>query len=213
MQGVYKNKAIYHLAKDKVMKRLIREYDILEEKYKNPNIFLDLVNAIVNQQLSGKAAATIFEKFKSVFKNKLSIEPDDILKISDDKLRLCGISFGKISYIKGLCKAVKSKTIDIENLYKKRDEEIIEELTKLKGIGRWTAEMILIFSLRREDVFSAGDLGLRNAVSKWYGVGVKDREKIEEISKCWSPYRSFASKILWRSLEKKNNLKISKNKK
>lgn len=95
------------------------------------------------------------------------------------------------------------KSLDTEKIKKLQDEEVIIELTKLKGVGRWTAEMILIFSLRRPDVFSIGDLGLRNAVSLHYKVKRDNLKKIEEISKNWSPYRSYAARLLWRSLNNK----------
>lgn len=192
------DKALRHLRKDLVLRKIIKEYNI-EELNGKTDLFQDLIESIINQQLSGKAATTIFNRFKLLFNNK-SIEPKQVLKTSDKKIRKCGISYPKIKYIKGVCQAIVNKSLDIKKISSLTDEEVVIELTKLKGVGKWTAEMILIFSLRRPDVFSVGDLGLRNAVSLHYKIDRKNIKRIEEISKKWSPYRSYASRLLWRSL-------------
>lgn len=168
---------------------------------KPPDYFIDLVESIIGQQLSGKAADTIFARFKKLFSGQ-KITPDKLLKIPDQKIRDAGISFGKISYIKGIAKAVVDKQLDLDKFETMSDGEVIEELTKLKGVGQWTAEMFLMFSLLRADIFSAGDLGLQNAVIKLYGLKQKSsKQELLEISAKWSPHRTFASRILWRSLE------------
>lgn len=195
-------KALLHLKKDLKLKKIIEMYD-LPKWEKESDLFADIVESIINQQLSGKAAATIFGRFKKLFKNKFP-KPQQILKIPDEKIRACGVSFPKIKYIKGLCQAIVNRELDLKNLSNLQDEEVIIELTKLKGIGRWTAEMILIFSLQRSDVFSTGDLGLRTAVSKLYKIDREDRIKIEKLSKKWSPHRSLACWYLWRSLENRS---------
>lgn len=200
------DKALRHLKKDLVFRKIIKEYKV-EELNGESNLFADLIESIVNQQLSGKAAATIFKRFKLLFGN-LSAKskfpkPAQILKISDEKIRACGISYPKIKYIKGICQAIVDKNLDIKKISKLSDEEVIIELTKLKGVGRWTAEMILIFSLKRPDIFSIGDLGLRNAISLHYKINKEDLKKIELVSQKWSPYRSLASRLLWRSLNNK----------
>lgn len=195
--------ALLHLQKDPVIKSLVKDYMIDEwNKYGN-YLFIDIIDAIISQQLSGKASEAISKRFKSLFKTE-RIGPIDVLSMSDEALRGCGLSLTKVSYIKGLAKAVNEKLIDIDNMRKLSDEKVIAELVKIKGIGRWTAEMILLFSLQRPDIFSLGDLGLRTAVSKLYGVDRNDFEKIEKISLRWSPYRSIASRYLWKSLSKKN---------
>lgn len=195
-------KALQFLNKDLKLKIIIKKYDLPKWENKS-DLFQDLIESIINQQLSGKAAATIFNRFKLLFGGKFP-SPKQIMKVQDEKIRSCGISYQKIKYIKGLCKAIIDKDLDVENLSKLEDEEVIIELTKLRGIGRWTAEMILIFSLRRPDVFSSGDLGLRTAVSRIYKINKDDRNAMELLAKKWSPYRSLASWYLWRSLENRS---------
>lgn len=192
------DKAISHLKKDPVLRRIIEE-NKMEELDVKVNLFEDLIEAIINQQLSGKAATTIFNRFKKLYRGGL-LSAENILKTPDEKIRACGISYSKIKYIKGICEAIKNGLLSIDKVQALNDEEVIIELTKLKGVGRWTAEMILIFSLKRPDVFSVGDLGLRNAVSRHYKVDKNNLKKIEKISLTWSPYRSYASRLLWRSL-------------
>lgn len=212
------DKALKHLKKDSVLRKIIKEHKI-EELDGEPDLFQDLIESIINQQLSGKAAATIFNRFKLLFTRSTPFDfaqgrrsgqetrtfptPQQILKTSDEKIRACGISYPKVKYIKGICQAIVDKSLDIEKVQTLSDEEVIVQLTKLKGVGRWTAEMILIFSLKRPDVFSVGDLGLRNAVSKHYKIKRDNLRKIEQISEKWSPYRSFAARLLWRSLNNK----------
>jgi DNA-3-methyladenine glycosylase II len=175
----------------------------LSDTPKPEDYFIDLVDSIISQQLSGKAAATIFGRFKKLFPQE-KITPEELLKIEDQTIRAAGISFSKIKYIKGIAKAVIDKEIDLKSLDELSDEEVIKELTKLKGIGQWTAEMFLMFTLRRKDIFSAGDLGLQNAMIKIYKLeGKLDKQKLLEISAKWSPHRSIASRILWKSLETK----------
>ncbi|MBI3385295.1 DNA-3-methyladenine glycosylase 2 family protein [Candidatus Gottesmanbacteria bacterium] len=193
-------RAVKHLSKDKKLGGLIKKHGELKWEW-GSDLFSDLIESIVNQQLSGKAAATIFGRFKKLFTTKKFPSPSDILKISDEKIRTCGISLAKIKYIKGLCQAILAGNLNLDKLPSLSDEEVITELIKLKGIGKWTAEMILMFSLKREDVFSLGDLGLRKAVAKSYGVKQDDFRQIEKISQKWKPYRTIASRYLWKSLE------------
>ncbi|MBI4096397.1 MAG: DNA-3-methyladenine glycosylase 2 family protein [Candidatus Levybacteria bacterium] len=197
-----RKQALLHLNKDPVMKKLIKEFEIDEWKKYGNSLFLDLIDAIISQQLSGKASLSISKRFKSLFTK--NIKPADILLTPDEKLRACGLSSRKVSYIKGLAKSIEEKLIDIENMHKFSDKEVIEELIRIKGIGKWTAEMILLFSFQRPDIFSLGDLGLRTAVANLYKVDRSDIKKIEEISLKWSPFRSTASRFLWKSLSKKN---------
>ncbi|MBI2621093.1 MAG: DNA-3-methyladenine glycosylase 2 family protein [Candidatus Levybacteria bacterium] len=175
----------------------------LKELVKPEDPFVDLVESIINQQLSDKAAASIFGRFKKLFPRE-QISPEKLLKLSDQKIRKAGISFSKIKYIKGIAKEIKDNKLNLISLEGLADEEVINELTKLKGVGQWTAEMFLMFTLGRKDVFSTGDLGLQNAMIKLYKLKNKpNREKILEISSKWSPYRTIASRILWKSLELK----------
>ena len=192
--------AISHLRKDKILNLVIDKYKVSSPKI-SANLFRDLLEAIISQQLSNKAAATIFNRFLSLFPKERVPQPEEILKLSEEILRSCGVSHQKASYLKSLAEEITSQKLVLENLHLLEDEEVVLELTKVKGVGRWTAEMFLIFSLGRQNIFSVGDLGLRSAVAKLYGVNREDKIKIEEISKNWSPYRSLASLYLWKSLE------------
>jgi len=194
-------KALKHLKKDPVMRELIKKHGTLQVKKNRRNHLESLIRSIINQQLSDKAAATIYERFKNLFPDKSYPDPKRIIKIPDKKIREAGISFPKIKYIKGLCKAIVKREVDLDNIHKLTDEEVTEELTKLLGIGKWTSEMFLMSSLGRFDVFAIGDLGLRKAISILYKVDRDDLGKIEKISISWKPYRSIASRYLWRSLD------------
>lgn len=162
--------------------------------------FAKLCEAIVGQQLSGKAAATIWERFVALVSKK-KVTPENALKVDVEKLRKAGMSYSKAKYIRDLAERVKNKELKIKELCELSDTEIVAELTKVKGIGPWTAEMFLIFTLGRPDVFSSGDLGLRKAIKRIYGLQNPTRQEIEKICQKWSPYRSYACRILWSSLE------------
>lgn len=130
-------------------------------------------------------------------------KPKQILSMPDETIRTAGISFQKISYIKSVADAFISDLIDVEKIKTMTDEEVIAALTQIRGVGKWTAEMILIFTLNRPDVFSLGDLGLRNAITKLYGI--TDQKEMLALSETWKPYRSTACWYLWRSLENKKD--------
>lgn len=189
------------LRKDKDIAPLIQKYGsctirpILEEDY-----FDDLLNAICSQQLSIKAASTIFERTKKLL---IDVKPVNILSKNDQELRECGLSFSKIKYIKDLSEKVLNNEIDLSKINKMSDEEVIATLVKVKGIGRWTAEMFLMFALGREDIFPLDDLGIQKAFEKV--VGKKwDKVKAQKYAADnWKPYRTIASWYLWRSLENK----------
>jgi DNA-3-methyladenine glycosylase II len=183
--------------KDKVLYKIAKTIK-LPDYNKPEDPFLALVESIISQQLSIKAADTIFMRFKKLFPKEI-ITPEKLAKLENDKLRECGISYSKINYIKGIAYAILNKQFDFNSLEKLADEEVIEELIKLKGIGVWTAEMYLMFTLGRPDVFSAGDLGLKNAMIKLYNLNKNPKkEELIEISLNWSPYRTTACRILWR---------------
>ena len=166
---------------------------------KTSESFVRLVRAIVGQQLSVKAASTIVGRFEKLFKKKINAV--DILKLKDDDIRACGISYPKIKYIKDLSEKVHTKELILESFENADEETIIENLTKVKGIGIWSAEMFLMFALAKPDVFSVGDLGLKNAMIKLYGLKNPSKEKLIKISQKWSPYRTYACRILWQSLD------------
>ena len=168
-----------------------------------PQSFERLCDAIVSQQLSTKVADVIFGRFKNLFP-KGEILPLFLLAIPNDVLREIGISNAKVSYLKDLADHVMRKSLVLEDLTNMDDEMVIKTLTKVHGIGRWTAEMFLIFSLGREDIFSFGDLGLRRAIQKIYGYKKEPTlAQMQELSQNWEPYRTWASIILWKSLSLK----------
>ncbi len=187
---------------DPILKKLVKQYPAPNFVDKSEFLFEELIESVISQQLSVKASDTIFRRFNALFKSKIFPKPKEILKMDDEKIRSAGISYQKISYIKAIAQAFETKQLDQKKIKNLTNEEIIIELTKIRGIGQWTAEMILIFTLNRPDVFSIGDLGLRNAITNLYGI--TDRKEMLKLSETWAPYRSTASWYLWRSLENKN---------
>ncbi len=167
----------------------------------SPNLFLRLCRAIIGQQLSGKAADTIFARFLKLFPHE-DVNPVRVLALTDQDLRNVGMSWSKAKFLKDLSQRIVDKTLDLEKIKTMEDEHVIAELTKVKGIGPWTAEMFLMFALDRPDVFSHGDLGLRKAIEKLYRFKkAPSKKQIEKIATKWIPYRTYASRILWKSLE------------
>ncbi len=170
------------------------------EKAAPKDYFAKLCGEIINQQLSDKASATIYKRFENLFPEKI-ITPEYVLKLSHEKIRGTGTSNAKVAFIKSLAEKVVKKELKFELLDSMTDREVVKELTKIKGIGPWTAEMFIMFSLGRQDVFSHGDLGLRKAIKKLYGFKAEPtRKEIEKITNKWSPYRTYACAILWQSL-------------
>lgn len=169
----------------------------LEERI-GDDYFYHLTRNIVGQQLAGKAADAIFARFETLAG---SVVPEKIVAIPDQSLRDAGLSWAKAKYIKDLAAKVISGEVALTDLDRLDDESVIEELTKVKGIGRWTAEMFLLFTLQRPDIFSHGDLGLRNGFIKLYGIADPSREEIERVVSRWSPFRSYGSIALWHYLD------------
>jgi len=166
--------------------------------------FRSLVAAIVNQQLSGKAADTILKRFIALFPRKKFPTPKDVLAMPAPKMRNAGLSNMKVGFLKDLSKKILDGSVNFRKMDVWSEEEVIEHLVAVKGIGRWTAEMFLMFSLRRDDVFSYGDLGLRNAMKKLYKLKMHPTPRqAEKISAAWKPYRSLASLYLWASVDDK----------
>jgi DNA-3-methyladenine glycosylase II len=194
--------AVIHLKKvDKILAKVIPKITLKGRKA-HKRYFESLVVAIINQQLSTKAADTIEKRFVAIFGQ--FPKPEQVLKKSDNTLRKAGLSFQKISYIKSLATLIQQKQINFRGFKKISDEEIIAILTQVKGIGRWTAEMFLMFCLNRPDVFSHGDLGLKNAIKKWYKLDIKlHQKKFHKLVESWSPHRTTAARYLWASLKLK----------
>jgi DNA-3-methyladenine glycosylase II len=193
-------KAIHHLRKcDPVLAAIIQRVGPFRMEYA-PAEFSSLAEAIVYQQLNGRAAVTIFKRFTELAGEPLT--PAGILKLTDEQLRAVGLSKQKSSYLKDLAAKAASGVLDFSRLRELPDEEVIEHLTQVKGVGVWTAHMFLMFSLRRPDVLPTGDYGVQMAMKKHYRKRKLPKPKdMERIARAWTPYRSIACWYLWRSLD------------
>ena len=164
--------------------------------------FAALCMSIASQQLSVKAAATIFGRFCDLFPNRQPT-PDLVMTLTDDQIRAVGFSRPKASFIKDLAAHVLDGRLDLKGLKRHPDDEVMRHLVAVKGIGRWTAEIFLMFRLGRMDIFPADDLGLMNAVHRTYGLRQRpDAKRLRKMGEAWSPYRSVAAWYLWQSLSK-----------
>src|SRR5437868_4655697 len=160
-----------------------------------------LVGAIVSQQLSTKAAATIFGRFVALFPEGQALSPAAIAAHSDAALRGVGLSGQKVGYLRDLCARIADGRLNLDEVDSLPDELVIERLTAVKGFGRWTAEMFLMFRLHRPDVLPAGDLGIVNAIQRLYRLRKRpDAKRILKMGNAWRPYRSVASWYLWQTL-------------
>lgn len=165
------------------------------------NLWRAMVGSIVGQQLSVKAAATIRARVAALGSEGFP-DPVALLAVPEDRLRECGLSRSKASYVRDAARYWVAGRIDEGAIAQASDEAVIEELVSLRGVGRWTAEMVLIFSLGRRDVLAVDDLGIRVAVQKAYGLDDRpDRATVHAVGEAWKPYRTFASLYLWRSLQ------------
>ena len=186
--------------------KVLQEFEVLVSQPRPVALaFADLCESVIGQQLSGKAADSITKRVVSILPGK-TLTPKGLLSTNIEDLRKQGLSYSKAAYLHNIATAVKNDELNFEKLYKISPQSVIEILTKIKGVGTWTAEMFLIFTLAHPDIFSAGDGGLKRAMLKLY-PHLQEKSKPEEfldIVKKWSPYRSFASRILWKSLELKN---------
>ena len=193
-------KAINHLKKsDPVLRAIIERVGPCRMEF-GPAEFHSLAEAIVYQQLNGKAAVTIFKRFAALAGEPLM--PEGILKLSDEQLRAAGLSKQKSAYLKDLAAKTRDGLLNFARLPDMSDDEVIEHLTRVKGIGLWTAHMFLMFSLRRPDVLPTGDYGVQAAIKKHYKKRKLPKPDImEKIAKPWAPYRSVACWYLWRSLD------------
>jgi DNA-3-methyladenine glycosylase II len=160
-----------------------------------------LAGSIVSQQLSTKAAATIFGRFVALFPEGTSLSADAILALDDAALRGVGFSGQKVRYMRDLCERIVDGRLRLDEIEGLDDEAVIERLTQVKGFGRWTAEMFLMFRLHRPDVLPVDDLGIVNAVQRMYRLRKRpDAKKLYKLGEAWRPYRSVASWYLWQSL-------------
>jgi DNA-3-methyladenine glycosylase II len=192
---------------DEVMARLIDDFggplpEERENRGRPPDVYGALVRSITGQQLSVKAAASIYNRLLERFGGSTPT-PEQILADDPDELRIAaGFSRAKVSYLRSLAEHVLSGELEIDRLSELPDEEVIRELTAVKGIGEWTAHMFLMFTLHRPDVLPVGDLGVRNAAMRAYGLDAPPPPPaLQEIAEPWRPYRTRASLYLWRSLD------------
>ena len=187
--------------RDPVLRALIQRLGpcrMADRQHADP--FKALIHAIVSQQLSTKAAATIAARFAALFGDEFPT-PLQVLRMSDERLRAVGLSGQKIGYIRDLCERIRKETLKLDSFERMADDQVIAALTQVKGIGRWTAEMYLMFRLHRPDVLPLGDLGIIRAVQKNYRLRqAPTAGRLEKIGESWRPYRSVACWYLWASL-------------
>ena len=190
---------IQHLSKDKKFKKILdlQQPFVLQSRKK---VYLHLCSSIISQQLSTKVARVIFQRFLDLFGKK---EPTakEILEIPVEKFRSIGFSNAKAGYVHNVCKFFVEHDLTDDRLHKMSNEEVVDLLTQIKGVGRWTVEMILMFTLGREDVFAVDDLGIQQSITKLYKLDSSNKklmkEKMLQISFKWAPYRTYACRYLW----------------
>lgn len=174
----------------------------LDEAAQQGDLFSALSRAIIHQQISTKAAAAIYNRFLLLYAHQPFPTAQDIINTPDDILRQAGLSRPKVAYLKDLAQKVVDELPTLAELDTMDDEVIVQTLTQVKGIGRWTVQMLLIFRLQRQDVLPVDDLGVRAAIRKIYGLQeLPNRSTVTSLGQKWQPYRSVAAWYLWRSLE------------
>lgn len=191
-------RALIHLRKDQKLVKILNEVDPRLATY-DRDLYLSLLRAITGQQLSVKAAKTIWLRFLESFQNQYPT-PSLVLDRSNEALKSCGLSNQKANYIKNIAQFEREGKLQSELIQKMSDQEVIDHLTQIKGVGKWTAEMLLMTALGRNDVFPIDDLGIRQAMALLYNVSIehkRDYQKLNEIAEHWSPYRSVACFALW----------------
>jgi DNA-3-methyladenine glycosylase II len=198
-----------HLSKDKRLKKLLEEVEPYELR-KRKNICVRLCASIMSQQLSTKVADVIYKRFLVLYDGK-EPTPQQILDTPTTVLRSIGLSNAKVSYVHNVARFAVENGMDEKKLAKMSNDEVIEYLSSIKGVGRWTVEMLLMFTLGREDVFAVDDLGIQQSMIKLYKLKHENKRELREamlkISGKWSPYRTYACFYLWRW---KDNVKPTK---
>ncbi|RPD47739.1 DNA-3-methyladenine glycosylase 2 family protein [Hymenobacter sediminis] len=198
------NPALQHLMQaDPVLAQLISQgRPILPSAHED--LYLALLRAIVSQQISTKAAAAIWRKVQALFPPEGYPEPAALVLLSDEDLRAAGISRQKAGYLRAIADFAQRDQLDHTHLSQLSEEEFTQHLTQIKGVGRWTAQMLQMFALDQPDVFPEGDLGIQNAMRRHYGLQETGRallKRMIELAEPWRPYRTLASKYLWQSLD------------
>lgn len=196
---------IKHLSKDKVMAAVLKKQEPLK-LVKRKNFFHHLCASIISQQLSVRVADVIHGRYLDIFDGKEPL-PEAVLKIPVEKLRSIGFSNAKASYVHNIARFALEHGLDAKKLHRLENEELMEYLTQIKGVGRWTVEMQMMFTLGREDIFAIDDLGIQNAMIALYKLKSDDKKKLKQkmlkISQQWSPYRTYACMHLWRYKDSK----------
>lgn len=191
---------IEHLSKDKKLLPVITAIGPLHLK-KRKNLCLRLCASIMSQQLSTRVAEVIFRRFLELYGDE-EPTPQQIIDTPFDKLRAIGLSNAKVSYVQNVAHFVIEHGLDDKKIAKMDNEDVIETLTQIKGVGRWTVEMLLMFTLGREDVFAVDDLGIQQAMERLYKIDPTNKKEMKEkmlrISQKWAPYRTYACLYLWR---------------
>lgn len=194
------HEGVRFLKRDPILGKIINSVGEYSLKRKNHH-FAVLIESIISQQLATRAAEVIFSRFKDIYPKFPTAS--DILATRKSRLRSAGLSSMKIEYLKDLARKVDQGKIKMNTLSKMSDEEVVSQLTQVKGIGRWTAEMFLMFSLGRQDVLPVGDLGLRKGVQMAFSLSELPKpSEVEKLGDRWRPYRSVATWYLWKSLQK-----------
>ena len=198
-------KALVHLKKDVILKNIIENSKEIKPSLEF-DLYYYLLNSIVSQQLSVKVADIIFNRVLDLFPKRYP-EAKQLIALDDEILRQAGLSYRKVSYLKNVAEFSLKNSFDFEFLQKKEDKELIEYFIQIKGVGKWTVQMLLMFPMDRPDVFPVDDLGIQTNMKKIYGL-VSDKKiltkkelklKLEEIATNWKPYRTLASKFIWNS--------------
>ncbi|MCC9135091.1 DNA-3-methyladenine glycosylase family protein [Pontibacter silvestris] len=190
------------LSHDPVLTHIIANGKSLKSA-KSEDLYFKLLSSIVSQQLSTKVAATIFRRFLELFPEQYPY-PDLVLSAPNETLRGAGLSFQKIGYLRNVAMFAAKGNLNHAIIDALEDEELIKHLTQIKGVGRWTVEMLLMFALERPDVLPVDDVGIQNAMKRHYGLtetGKALRVRMAEIGESWRPYRTIACKYLWQSLD------------
>ena len=191
------------LKKDKNMQVLINKFG-RPDLNPRQDYFQSLLRSIVFQQLSGKAAQTIYERFVNLIPKTSNLCPNEVLKLDKDEMRKAGLSFRKIDYVRNLADYFENNSFHKKDVEKMSDQEISKELIQIKGIGQWTVDMFLMFTLNRADILPCTDLGIQKGIMKILNMkNLPSKKKMENCSRKWRPYRTIACWYLWRMVDDK----------
>jgi len=189
-----------HLEKDKKLKRVLQQQEPVELR-RRKHIYLYLCASIMSQQLSTKVAQVIYQRFLALYGKKVP-SAQQILDTPFETLRGIGLSNAKASYVQNVCRFFKEQKLTDARLYRMTDEQVVATLTQIKGVGKWTAEMILMFGLQHEDVFPADDLGIQQSMIQLYKLNPASKKELlvqmHKVAEQWRPYRTYACLYLWR---------------